>query len=123
MLKLMTKLQTDGYISFKGKRYALNLEKFKEVCTPSPSEFGPREYEVSQVYESDDNGDFSLQSKVEHETKTAGNQQADMIVYDVVKMLLLSVLENDKIEKEHDWDLGTSVAINTLLYWGVLEEL
>lgn len=123
MIKLKAIMKTDEYISFKGKRYALNLEKFKEVCTPTPSEFGPREYEVSQVYESDDNGEFSLQSKVEHETKSAGNQQTDMIVYDVVKMLVLSILENDKTENEHDWDLGTSVAINTLLHWGVLEEL
>lgn len=111
------------FIKFDKKTYVLNLNKFKEVCTPIPSEFGPREYEVSQVYERTDDGDFSMQSKVEHETKSAGNQQGDMIVYDVVKMLVLSLLENDKPEKEFEYDFGTTFAINTLLMWGVLEEI
>lgn len=113
-----------NYISFAGKTYAINLEKFKEVCTPQTSDLGTREYEITQVYEADDTGDdFSLQSKVEHETKGAGNAQNDMIVYDVVKMLIVSLLENEKTEKEFHYDFGTAIALNTLISWGVIEEL
>lgn len=111
-------------IRFKDKVYALNLKKFKEVCTPSASELQTSEYEITQVSEVDEvSGDFALQSKVEHETKGAGNPQNDMIVYDVVKMLLLSLLENDKGEKGFEFDFGTALALNTLLAWGVIEEL
>ncbi len=112
-----------GYIKFAGKTYAINLERFKTVCTPKTMELGTREYEISQMYETNAEGELGLQSKIEHETKGMGNPQNDMIVYDVVKMLLLAILENDKPPKEFTFDLGTSVAINTLLYWGVLEEI
>lgn len=121
-LKLVQQ-KNEKYIQFKGKKYAFNLEKFREVCTPVPSEFGPREFELSQIYERDETGDFSIQQKVEHETKSAGNQQSDMIVYDVVKMMIVSILENSQTEKELEWDLGTAIAMNTLISWGVLEEL
>ncbi len=118
MAKSDTKL-----IRFNDKTYALNLKKFKEVCTPAASELQTSEYEITQVSEVDEAGDFALQSKVEHETKGAGNPQNDMIVYDVVKMLLLSLLENDKSEKGFEFDFGTTLALNTLLAWGVIEEL
>ena len=111
------------YISFKGKKYAINLDVFKAVCTPITNDFGPREYEISQVYEPDENGELSMSSKVEHETKSTGNPQNDMIVYDVVKLLLVSILENDKTEKEFDYDFGTVFALNTLISWGVITEV
>jgi hypothetical protein len=116
------KHRTD-YIEFLGKIYVLNLERFREVCTPKASELGTREYEISQVYDTDEDGEFNLRSKVENETKGVGNPQNDMIVYDVVKMLILSLLENDKNKKEFEYDFGTAFAINTLLNWGVLEEI
>lgn len=111
------------YISFKGKKYVINLDVFKAVCTPITNDFGPREYEISQVYEPDENGELSMSSKVEHETKSTGNPQNDMIVYDVVKLLLVSILENDKTEKEFDYDFGTVFALNTLISWGVITEV
>lgn len=111
------------YISFKGKRYALNLDTFKAVCTPNNKDIGTREYEISQVYEVGETGEMSMSSKVEHETKGTGNPQNDMIVYDVIKMLIISLLENDKTEKEFEYDFGTAFAINTLLSIGVLVEV
>lgn len=117
------KIRKDGYIEFAGKAYILNLDKFKEVCTPKASVLDTKEYEISQVYGTDDDGEFGLQSKVEHETKSAGNQQNDMVVYDVVKMLVLALLENDKPADDFEMDFGTAFAINSLLSWGVLEEI
>ena len=117
-------LKNNGkYINFKGKKYVIDLDKFKQVCTPITNDFGTREYEISQVYESDENGELNMSSKVEHETKGTGNPQNDMIVYDVVKMLLVSILENDKTEKEFDYDFGTTFALNTLISWGVIVEI
>jgi len=111
------------YITFKGKRYALNLDAFKAVCTPNNMNLGIREYEISQVYEVGESGELSMSSKVEHETKGNGNPQNDMIVYDVIKMLIVSLLENSRTEEEFEYDFGTAFALNTLISIGVIVEV
>ena len=118
-----SKSKSGKYFSFKGKVFVIDIDKFKSVCTPYTKEWGTREYEISQVYERTENGEMDLSSKVEHETKGNGNPQNDMIVYDVVKMLIVSLLENDKIEEEFDFDFGTTFALNTLISWGVIKEI
>ena len=112
----------DKYISFNGKKYALNLEKLKEVCLTSSGEYDGRESEVTLVYEPDGSGDFNVASRVEHETKSGKILQNDMIVYDIVKLLILGLLENNKTEDEFIFDFSTAFAVNTLLNWGILEE-
>lgn len=116
-------MKKSKYISFNGKTYAFNLARLKDVCLTSSSDGGTKEMEISQAYEMQDNGEFSLSSRVEHETKISGNPQNDMIVYDIVKLLIVSLLENNVPEQDFAMDLGTAVAINTLISWGVLEEI
>lgn len=113
----------DKFITFNGKRYAFNLEKVKEVCLTASQDSGSNEVEITNVYETNGDGDYTLASKVEHETKVNKNPQNDMIVYDIVKLLIISLLENDNIEETFQYDFGTSLAINTLLSWGILEEI
>ena len=79
--------------------------------------------EISQVYEVQEGGDFNLSSKVEHETKTIGNPQNDMIIYDIVKLLIVSLLDYNAPEGDFDWPFSLTISVNTLLSWGVLEEL
>lgn len=120
----LTKSNNAKYITFKGKRYALDIDAFKKVCIPTNKDLsGSREYEISQVYEAGEDGELNITSKVEHETKGSTNPQNDMIVYDVIKMLLMSILGNDKVEEEFEYDFGTAFALNTLLSIGVLVEL
>lgn len=111
------------YITFGGKKYALNFEKLKEVCLSSSSEGTSKEMEITQVYEPDAVGEFSIASRVEHETKINKVPQNDMIVYDIVKLLILSLLENNNTEDVFKIDFSTALSINTLLSWGILEEL
>jgi len=112
-------LINNKYFSFCGKKYVLNLMKLKEICLTPPSKDGNNELEISQAYEADDNGELRLSSKVEHETRTFGTSQNDVIVYDFVKLLIISLLEYNGSEEVSD--LGTMVTINTLIYWGILE--
>lgn len=114
--------QKSKYIAFNGKKYALNLEKLKEICLTSSSEYGGKEMEITQVYEPDNSGEFSIASRVEHETKVNKTPQNDMIVYDIVKLFIVSLLENSTAEAEFQNDFSTVLAINTLLSWGILEE-
>lgn len=115
--------KNEKYISFNGKKYALQLDKLKEVCLSSSLDGGAREMEITQVYEPDAGGEYSISSRVEHETKVSKTPQNDMIVYDFVKLLILSLLENNTIECDFKIDLGTSIALNTLMSWGILVEI
>jgi hypothetical protein len=111
------------YISFNNKKYVMNLERIKEICLTPSTENGAREVEITQVYEPDSSGDYTIASRVEHETKVSKTPQNDMIVYDFVKLLIISLLENDNVEESFQYDFGTTLALNTLLSWGILEEI
>lgn len=110
-------------VHFNGYDYYINLEKLKEVCLSSSKDGGTKEIQIAQTYEMDETGEFGLQTKVEHETKTIGSSQNDMIIYDIVKLLIISLLENDNTEQEFRVTFGLQIAINTLLAWGILEEI
>ena len=113
------KENNNKYFRFGGKKYVLNLMKLKDVCITPRNEDGNNELEISQAYEADDNGELRLSSKVEHETRTYGSSQNDVIIYDFVKLLIISLLEYNGPEEIED--LGTIVTVNTLIYWGILE--
>jgi len=110
-------------ITFGGNTYRINLLKLKEVCLSSSNEGNTKEIQIAQTYEIDEDGELELQTKVEHETKTIGNPQNDMIIYDIVKILIMSLLENDNTQKDFEITFGLQIAINTLLSWGILEEI
>lgn len=111
------------YIKFGDYTYRLNLEKLKEVCLTSSKDGTGREIQIAQTYETDENEELNLISKVEHETKTFGNNQNDMIIYDIFKLLLVSLLEDNSTSKEFVPTFSTMLAINTLLSWGILEKI
>jgi hypothetical protein len=112
----------EKYLSFRGKKYAFNLEALKRVCLTPSSEHSGREIEITNVYEPTPDGDYVISSKVEHETKVNKTPQNDMIVYDFVKMFILTLLEVNSNEMEYQDTLSTVLAINTLISWGILEE-
>lgn len=110
-------------ISFLGKTYALNLDKLKEICL-TPQQGNQKEQEIVQTYEADDSGDFTISQKIERETRNNTNQQNDMLLYDFVKMLVVSILDDNTENMTYaNMPIGLSLSINTLLYWGILEEL
>lgn len=120
----MKNKKLDGkYFSFCGKKYAFNLSKLKEVCLLSSKDDINKEVEIAQTYEVNDNGELEISNKVEHETKTYGNQQNDMIIYDIVKVLAISLLENNSVEDDFTLDFGTCLTLNTLINWEILVEI
>lgn len=112
----------DQLISVFGKKYAFNLEKIREVCLTNSESGGTKQYEISEAYDRQEDGDYSMSSKVEHETKVIGNAQNDMIIYDVVKLFIVTLLENSSTTDD-DVDLGTALALNTMIDWGLLYEV
>lgn len=110
-------------IPFLGKTYALNLDKLKEICL-NPQQGNQKEQEIVQTYETDDSGEFSISQKIERETRNNANQQSDMFLYDFVKTLVVSIIDyNTENISYANMPVGLSLSINTLLLWGILEEL
>lgn len=114
---------TPKYIPFNGKKYIFNLDALKKVCLTSSMENPGREVEITNVYEPNGDGDYIIASKVEHETKINKTQQNDMIVYDFVKMLITILLDNDMTEDTFKNTFGVVLSLNTLINWGILEEI
>lgn len=117
------KFEKNKYVTFRGKKYKFNFDKIKEICLNSSRDGGQKEFEISQVYESQEGGELALQSKVEHETKISGNAQNDMIMYDVLKLFIVVLLDNSQPERDYQELFSTAIALNTLLDWGVIEEI
>ena len=111
-------------LTFNGKYYRLNIKKINEFCLVSGEKNG-NEREITEAYESDENGEFRLSSKINREITTAGNSQEDMIVYDFIKSLVSKLLECnvDTRDTENDVDFGFALAFNTLLTEGMIEEI
>ena len=111
------------YITFKGKKYALDFDRLSELCLNSSSKNGQRETEITEIYEPADNGEYVISQKVQREGRTNRNLQNDQIMYDIVKLLILTLLEKETPESMFEMDMGTALAINTLISWGALIEI
>ena len=115
-------MNTD-FIKFGNYTYRLNFEKLREICLGSSKECSQKEIQITQNYQLDDDDELSLVEKSEHEVKMIGNSQNDMIIYDIFKILLLSLIENNETVEEFRPTFGTSLSINTLIGWGLLEKI
>lgn len=108
---------------FNGKKYFINIDKIKEICFPRQDE-GIKQVDITEEYEAPENGDgISMVSKVAHETKTTGNigTPTDNSLFEMVKIMILSLVDITSTEKFFSKDFGTVLSINTLLACGILE--
>lgn len=120
-------MKTNGkkgkYIVFKGHRYALNLEAIRRFCAEGGNAEGIREIEQVETREPDGEGNMSIVQRVIHESRPAKNTNGDLIIYDILKILLANLIGNEMFEPEFMMDFGTAVTMNTLISWGILEEV
>jgi hypothetical protein len=110
---------------FDNKKYFINIDVLKQVCFPKQDE-GIKQADITEEYETPENGDsdsFSMVSKVVHETKTTGNigTPIDTSLFEMVKIMILSLVDITSTEKFFSKDFGTVLSINTLLACGILE--
>lgn len=111
-------------LTFNGKYYRLNIQRINNFCLVSSGKTGS-EGEITEAYETDENGEFRLSSKINREITTTGNTQEDMIVYDFVKGLVVKLLDSqvDAKDTENQVDFGFALSFNTLLSEGMIEEI
>ena len=110
-------------LTFNGKQYRFNLDKINQYCLVSGNKAG-NESEITEAYETDENGEFHLTSKINREITTPGNSQDDMIMYDFIKTMVTRLIESPMpvYATETQVDFGLAIAFNTMLSYGMIEE-
>lgn len=110
-------------ITYEGRKFAFDIDAIKKLCFVSSNQ-KDTEKEITEVYGGEDKDDMELSSKIIREVKSQGDKQADNIMYDLVKLLMTRLLENGEVVRQYfPMDFSTSLALNTLLKWGVLVEV
>ena len=113
---------TSKYIKFGEFTYSLNLSKLREICLLSSTDIGNKEIQIVQTYDVDVDEGLSLSQKIEHETKSMGGNLNGM-VYEILKLFIITLLENTESVKEFTPTFGTTFVINTLLEWDILRKI
>ena len=111
-------------LTFNGKHYRFNLDKINQYCLVSGNKAG-NESEITEAYETDENGEFHLTSKINREITTPGNSQDDMIMYDFIKTMVVRLVESQMpvYANETQTDFGLAIAFNTMIFYGMIEEV
>lgn len=106
------------------KNYGFDLKKIISFISNSKEN---KETEILDNYDSDnDAGEIKLVSKQIRESKSNGLTQIETLKYDMVKMLMSILLDTDittNTDNIEEFDLGTSLAFNTLLNEGFIFEI
>jgi hypothetical protein len=99
------------------------MAEIKKFCLTSDKEKGGQ-VEIMEVQEPRADGTFGLSSKTVHEVKSTGNPQNDTITYDLVKLLIVTLLDNDvDVDESNQGTFGMMLALNTLLEAGMIYEI
>ena len=108
-----------------GEKYAFDLLKIKDFCLTSDKEQA-KEKELIDNFESNEtNNSLELVSRISREVKSAGNPQNDTILYDSLKVFIMTVLDNDNSSQDtfKDMSFSTAIAFNSLLNAGIIYKI
>lgn len=112
-------------ITYNDKSYAFKLEKILNFYANGENGKN-KETEIIDIYEMDADNSPKIVSKQTREVKSNSPTQNENIRYDLIKMFISVLLENNTDVKNDDeitFDIGTSLAFNTLLDNGYLYEI
>lgn len=109
-------------ISISGKKYYLDVDAIMKWCLASTT--NPfKEIEVNEGYDTNEDGDMSMMSRVVRELKT-NNAQDDTIRYDFFKLIVTPFIGNEEIDfNEINDNFSYALLFNTLLNKGFLVEI
>lgn len=108
-------------ISIDNEVYCLNIDEIMKWCLASGNT-PTKETEINEGYDTNDEGDIQMMTKVVRELKT-NNTQDDTIRYDFIK-LLISPFLGDIINKVNIIDnFSYALLFNTLINMGFLVKI
>lgn len=110
----------EGFVyTIRGNKYALDLEALNKFCFPN-SKTSDDGHELTESYEWDDETQQLMLSGKIVRDYSQGGSQANMVTYDIVKLLIERLMDNASLTEEFDMDFSTSLAMNTLIKYGIL---
>lgn len=108
-------------ILFEGRRYFLDIDAIAKWCLSSS--INPfKESEINEGYDTNEDGDLQMMTKVVRELKT-NNPQDDTIRYDLVKILISPFLGEVKTFEEVANNFSYTLLFNSLIDMGFLVEI
>lgn len=107
-------------ISIGGKTYCFDIDAITKWCLTS-TEQPLKETELNEGYNTNEDGDLVMMSKVVRELKTP-NSQDDTIKYDFMKLLLLPLLSISRHEDVQN-NFSYMLIFNTLINMKFLIEI
>ena len=109
-------------LTCNNRKFAVDIQAIKDFCLVG-KEDNLREHELTESYEWDGEvNEMQITNRITRDVK-GGNEQNDMIVYDLVKLFLIRLLDNASPSEEFDMDFSTSLALNTLIKFGMIVEI
>lgn len=108
-------------ITILNKKYYLDLDNIMKWCLSS-SNTPIKETEINEGYDTNDDGDLTMITKVIRETK-ANDTQSDTIRYDLMKLILVPFLGGIKTIDEIIDNFSYTLLFNTLIELGFLVEI
>ena len=117
----MASVSDKYYCVFNGKKYAFDFSRLEELFVSLNGQDN-REKEITESYALNDRNEMELNGKINRETKVYGIPQNRLLTYDIIKMFLERIL-NDDAMPDDPIDASLSLALNSLLNLGVLTEI
>ena len=101
----------------------MDFDRMVEVCTIDTQKPRRDEVEISNVYDRDDDDELKVSQKVEREMMRSTTSQNEIMLFDIVKLMMMSLIGDEFPEEAFAWTFGTALSFNTLLNLGVIYEL
>lgn len=111
------------FVNFEGRCYAVDFDRMVEVCTIDTQKPRRDEVEISNVYDRDDDDELKVSQKIEREMMRSATSQNEIMLFDIVKLMMMSLIGDEFPEEAFAWTFGTALSFNTLLNLGVIYEL
>lgn len=108
-------------ITFYGKTFYLDINKIMEWCLSS-STTPLKETEINEGYDTNDEGDLTMVTKVVRESKT-NNTQEENIKYDFIKLILMPFMGDICSYEKIEGNFSYALMLNTLIKMGFLVEI
>lgn len=108
-------------ITFNGETYYLDVDAIMKWCLSSTS--NPfKETEINEGYDTNDDGDIQMMTKVVRELKT-NNVQDDTVRYDFMKLLLAPFIGDIKTKNEINNNFSYTLLFNSLIKMGFIVKI
>ena len=111
----------NNMITINNELYYFDIDAIMKWCLASTSN-PVKETEINEGYDTNDDGDIQMMTKVVRELKT-NNVQDDTVRYDFIKLFIAPFLGEIANKEEIEHDFSYTLLYNTLIKMGFLVKI